>query len=182
MEARYVEAGETAAAYPDMPENALNWVYTETVTGHPRGFAPGFGEFLVVSRSRDYYLGGAHGMTEKRYLVIDPARTEALTLDRIIPPQRREALGERIEAALRRRSVEGGIVPETTDPAGPLTRWGYFEDTLEIPDNFFLTPEGIGFHWDPYEIAPYYRGPLEIIIPYEEIAGDARLPIPRSGQ
>jgi hypothetical protein len=55
---------------------------------------------------------------------------------------------------------------------------------VRIPENFFLTvledvpafPNstghrlGLGFHWDPYEIAPYVYGPIEIVIPYDEIA------------
>ncbi|MDR0376684.1 MAG: RsiV family protein [Spirochaetaceae bacterium] len=28
----------------------------------------------------------------------------------------------------------------------------------------------MGFHWDPYEIAPYVMGFIEIVIPYDEIA------------
>jgi hypothetical protein len=51
----------------------------------------------------------------------------------------------------------------------PLQTGGFFEDTVTAPDNFFLAEPGLGFHWDPYEIAPYAAGPVEVIIPYNRI-------------
>ena len=51
----------------------------------------------------------------------------------------------------------------------PLSTGYYFEDSVESLENFYLTPRGIGFHWDHYEIAPYSVGPIEIVIPYEDV-------------
>jgi hypothetical protein len=36
-------------------------------------------------------------------------------------------------------------------------------------DNFFITGGGIGFFYNPYEIAPYSSGSTEIFLPWEEI-------------
>ena len=43
---------------------------------------------------------------------------------------------------------------------------------MDIPETFFLTPEGLGFFWNPYEIGPYVMGVIEVVIPYEKL-GDA---------
>jgi hypothetical protein len=50
-----------------------------------------------------------------------------------------------------------------------LQEGGFFENTITIPENFFIVPGGLGFHWDPYEIAPYAMGPIEITIPFEKL-------------
>jgi hypothetical protein len=136
------------------PES-LNWEYTETwEAGSP------WPEVLVISRNLEYYLGGAHGMREKRYFVIFQGAQQWAVED-LIEPASWPRLEGLIAAALR---VEANLEPDT-----PLSQGGFFEDTVGVPDNFFLTPQGLGFHWDPYEIGPYVMGSLEVLLPYEQI-------------
>ena len=40
---------------------------------------------------------------------------------------------------------------------------------LEPTENFYLTPKGITFYYNIYEIAPYVMGPTQITLPYESI-------------
>jgi hypothetical protein len=54
-------------------------------------------------------------------------------------------------------------------PGTPLSEGGLFTELPELTENCFLTTEGLVFHWDPYEIAPYSFGPVEVIIPYDEL-------------
>jgi hypothetical protein len=56
-------------------------------------------------------------------------------------------------------------------PGEPLSAGYYFDNSVEVPANFFLGPEGVGFHWDPYEIAPYAVGPVEVVVPYNQLQG-----------
>jgi hypothetical protein len=146
--------------YRDRFLASLNWEYAETWEA-----SSPWPQVLVISRSLEYYLGGAHGMQEKRYFVIfqDTHRMQALTLADIIEPDSWSPLEELIAQALR---IETNLEPDE-----PLSQGGFFEDEVEIPDNFFLTPQGLGFHWDPYEIAPYVMGSLEVLLPYEQIQG-----------
>ncbi|MDR3335117.1 MAG: DUF3298 domain-containing protein [Treponema sp.] len=132
----------------------LNWEYTETVEGDQLG-----SRLIVISRSREYYLGGAHGMREKAYFVIDGEQVKQLKIEDFI--QDKPALERFIEDALRSYTE--------LEPGAPLSGGGFFEDTIPIPDNFFLSSEGIGFHWDPYEIAPYVMGSIEVVLPFAEI-------------
>lgn len=42
------------------------------------------------------------------------------------------------------------------------------KDTVMEQDRFFLTEEGIGIHFDVYEIADYATGAIDFVIPYSE--------------
>ena len=45
-------------------------------------------------------------------------------------------------------------------------RYGMTDD-LAPTENFYLTPEGITFHYNVYEIAPYVMGAIQISLPYQ---------------
>jgi hypothetical protein len=152
MEARDGLTGEAP------PGEAMNWEYAETVD---LWTLPGEGPLVVLSRTREYYLGGAHGMQEKKYAVIDRTLERQILLKDMIRAGEEKALGLLVEKALRDRvGLDGGA---------PLEEGGYFADPPAATENFFITPQGLGFHWDPYEIGPYMMGPVEIIIPMEDI-------------
>ncbi|MDR2633212.1 MAG: RsiV family protein [Treponema sp.] len=145
----------------------LNWEYTETLEAQfPRS------GLMVLSRNREYYLGGAHGMRDKRYFVIvqDAGRPQRLVLEDLIQADAWSALEALIAQALRTQA-------DLTEDE-PLSQGGFFEDEVAVPDNFFLTPEGLGFHWDPYEIAPYVMGSMEVLLPYEQLADILKSPSP----
>ena len=43
------------------------------------------------------------------------------------------------------------------------------EDHIEMNDNFYLMPNGIGFYYNPYEVAAYAVGTTDLFIPFSEI-------------
>jgi hypothetical protein len=144
--------------YDGPPSESLNWEYTETLEASSPG-----SQVLVLSRNLEFYLGGAHGMREKRYFVIfqDADTVQHLTLEDLIEPGAWPQLERLMLEALREKA--------NLDTGAPLSQGGFFEDRVVVPDNFFLTPQGLGFHWDPYAIAPYVMGPIEVVLPYKEI-------------
>jgi hypothetical protein len=151
-EHQYSEMRDTQTEYAE----SLNWEYTETVSlDNP------LPKLLVISRNREYYVGGAHGTREKQYFILDRDEQKRCFLKDLIKADALPVLNQQIEEALR---VSSGIAPDE-----PLSQRGFFKDTVEIPENCFLTAEGLGFHWNQYEIAPYVRGPIEVLIPYSEI-------------
>lgn len=148
-----MKEAEAEEAEPEISSEALNWEYTETVEGNRLA-----SHILGISQEREYFLGGAHGMREKKYFVIDTKQVRQLKIADLIKNDAEPNLESAIEAALRAYvGIEKGAA---------LSTGGFFEDTLTIPDNFFLTAEGIGFHWDPYEIAPYVMGSIEVVLPF----------------
>lgn len=65
---------------------------------------------------------------------------------------------------------------EKLAPGVDLEDAGYFlaNHKFFIPANYVFTPEGVLFFYNPYEIAAYARGPIELSIPYEELKGIIR--------
>ena len=61
------------------------------------------------------------------------------------------------------------IVKDHILAVAPYSEGEQAEDALE-QDRFFLTAEGLGIHYDVYEIGDYASGPCDIIIPFERFA------------
>ncbi|MDR1655136.1 MAG: RsiV family protein [Treponema sp.] len=153
--AEYLEAKSGFREGDDYGES-MNWYHTETVrleTESPR--------IRVFSKTGESYTGGAHGMREQRYLVIDRSAGRQIDTVFIIKNGAEGELTALINDALRSRADLG--------PGTPLTEGGFFEESVEITENFFLDRDGMGFHWDQYEIAPYFMGPIEVLVPWEKL-------------
>jgi len=39
-------------------------------------------------------------------------------------------------------------------------------DAIKPNENFYITDESINYVFNPYEIAPYYMGQTEVVIPF----------------
>jgi hypothetical protein len=154
----YGEMRSVAEKNPDMSPEALNWFYNEIFAYHA-----GTSRVAVMSREREYYIGGAHGMRNKDYYVFSLEDERKLSLWDIIRDDAKQELDTQVEEALR---LYMGI-PSWI----PLSEGGFFEDSVDRLEDFFLSPRGLGFQWDPYEIAPYSAGLIEIILPYDHLQG-----------
>lgn len=109
------------------------------------------------------YEGGAHGMTSVVWQSFDPATGRRLRLSDLAtgaPMDSLRVLGER---AFR---VSKGL-PSGVD----LKNQGWFWETgrFALPDNFGVTRDGLVFHWNPYDIAPYASGSSTITLPWSEV-------------
>jgi hypothetical protein len=148
---------------------SFNWYYVETVesrTVSAKDFIPGCENLLVVTKTTESYLGGAHGNHFTSCFVIDPAAARRLTLDDIFNSP--EKLRLALEEELRRQYQQ---------PKGaPLSLAGFFEDSIELPENFFFAEDASGdspfihFLWNAYEIAPYVMGAIEVSLPLKSLS------------
>ncbi|MDR3123578.1 MAG: RsiV family protein [Treponema sp.] len=154
----YGEMRRVAERIPDMPITTLNWYYNEAFV-----YNAGNSRLAVISREWEYYTGGAHGMRSKDYYVFSLEDKRLLALNDILRDEAKPALGDLVEAELRKQAG----IPDWI----PLSEQGFFENSVEKLDDFFLQPQGLGFQWDPYEIAPYSAGLIEIVIPYDKLYG-----------
>jgi hypothetical protein len=150
---------------------SFNWYYTEKVENRTisvKGLMPGREKLLVLTKITESYLGGAHGNSSTACFVIDPAAAKHLALDDIFSSP--EELRLLLEAELRRQYK----LPE----GAPLSSAGFFEDRIELPENFSLAeapgnssggPSGdspfMRFLWNTYEIAPHAMGAIEVSLP-----------------
>lgn len=136
--------------------SAADWEYWERMEA--RGLRD---RGLVLERERYVYTGGAHGLQTKTYYVIDREELRILGLADFF----REPDG----AELRRLVLEelrryGGL-----ETGQPLSAGIFFENEPAMSANFHINSEGLGLRWDPYEIAPYSEGGIEIILPWRAI-------------
>lgn len=108
-------------------------------------------KYLVVDVSYyEYRFPGAHGMYWDDYYVFDRRTGERLTLLDFV-----DNTEEEVEALVSAYLALCGLPSDAKGIA-------------QEPDRFFLTAEGIGIHFDVYELSSYAGGAQDIIIPYEE--------------
>lgn len=130
------------------------------------GFETGFDIKLVnesfISLVLNHYefTGGAHGNFYSMGYSFDLNTGELLTLDKIL---KNNAISE-LTKICERKLLEM-FTGETLSDAG------MFEDYLELnfDQDFYLTSNALVLQFDPYEIAPYSMGNIEVIIPFEEL-------------
>jgi hypothetical protein len=135
---------------------SFQWEHRETINARSlreRG--------LALAREKYIFTGGAHGMGTTTYYVADRGSLKILTMTDFFAEPGGEKLRSLIKEELRRR---GGLAKDA-----PLSAGIYFEDEPPASSNFFINDEGLGLRWDPYEIAPYSEGGIEIILPWKVI-------------
>jgi hypothetical protein len=153
----YREMGAEVLNNPAMMNSAtLNWSYEEILE---TGFASP--RLLVLSRDRAFYSGGAHPNYDRAYFVFDREVAMRVRLSDIVREASKPALQRLVNRELRAAKNLGS--------GDSLKAAHFFVDEAELSENFFFSPEGLGFHWDPYEIAPYAEGYVEVIVPFGEI-------------
>lgn len=113
----------------------------------------------VVTYFIDMYNfeGGAHGLTQLLTLNFDKATGKTLTLDDVMVPGYKVKLNELLQKALMDKADCKDI--------NELHDKGYlFSMEMYPSSNFILGKDGITFIYNPYEIAPYALGRIELTI------------------
>ena len=110
------------------------------------------------------YEGGAHGMTSVIWQSFDPATGRRLRLSDLATGAHRDSLRALAERAFREAK---GVAP-----GADLKAQGWFVwdgGDFALPENFGVTRDGLVFHWNPYDIAPYAAGPATITLPWNAV-------------
>ena len=114
----------------------------------------------VYTIRRESYTGGAHGMRTTEYAVYAAALL-GIILAQFVLRLACRSLEERIKAKLREQY--GAADDEE------LAQRGFFPETIAPTENFEVTPEGIVFHYNPYDIACYAIGEVDVPFTKEEL-------------
>jgi len=101
-----------------------------------------------------FYSGGAHGNTIKTTYVFDFENKKIIHSNELFKPESCTAIIDLQKTALLKDKRNTELI----DLEG-----------LHCENNFYLTKDGIYFHYDQYEIASYAEGPIDIFISVEEI-------------
>lgn len=116
---------------------------------------------MVYTITSSTYTGGAHGMygiTAHNYSI---AGGYELTLSDLFTETQRAALDTLIRSKLYAQF-------KVTGDDG-LAEQGFFPEYIGTTENFAVTPEGITFYYNPYDIGCYALGDLEVVVSCEEL-------------
>lgn len=135
---------------------SFNWEsLSETKVVHNDNF------LLSLQVSRYQFTGGAHGFSSTELRVLDLKNGVRIKLSDIFQANYKTLLSKIIEQKVRayfkiadNESLEEG---------------GMLVSNIEPTENFYLTDKGIGFIYNPYEIAAYSYGTVEIYMIYDEL-------------
>lgn len=158
-------AGEGAAAFlNDILNNYL-----------PEGNAPKGGQYEISVESeasvqdsllcyiitRAGYTGGAHGMYGTQCHTYSLTDGFELSLADLFSAEELQ----RLDGLIRKGIAEQ--YGASTDEE--LTRAGFFPEYIAPTENFRITPEGITFYYNPYDIGCYALGAVEVPISKSEL-------------
>lgn len=110
---------------------------------------------------RSSYLGGAHGSYDTEYHNYSLRDGYELCTADLFTTEQLQALDARIRTKLCERFG-------ASDDAG-LAAAGLFPDYIAVTENFLVTPDGITFLYNPYEIGCYAAGSIEVHFSNEEL-------------
>jgi len=141
---------------------AANWMsYEESVEGRAIFNARGLLSYQIRTES---YTGGAHGNTNIDNAVLDMTTMSRVSLGDIFTDGTLREVNELMRQTLVR---EYGC--QTLDE---LADKGLFFAPAEIEatENFYVDGEGITWNFDPYDIAPYSMGEVQISLPWSQLS------------
>jgi len=103
-----------------------------------------------------YFRGGAHAIYGKFSTCVDLETGRKLTFNDFFAKDSEDILTDIIKNIIAND-------PHDAD-------YDFFISEIKPNDNFYLEREGIIFVYNPYEIAPYSAGIIEVFIPFQDIA------------
>ncbi|MDE5621787.1 MAG: RsiV family protein [Alistipes sp.] len=122
---------------------------------------------LTYTIYRESYTGGAHGMYSTEYHTYSLKSGEELAIADLFDEPSRARIRERIREKLAETYADG---QEYDSPDSVLEANGFFPADIFVTDNFRVAPEGnISFYYNPYEIACYATGAVEVRFDRDEL-------------
>ena len=128
--------------------------YRYTVSTETKNDASNITNYLITL---DYYEGGAHGIVQRLTLNFDDKTGLPLTLQDIYGKDYEPRIIEQLLQALMKKTGCKDIQQ--------LRQQGYlYSMDMYVPENYIIGDNSITFIFNPYEIAPYSEGCIELII------------------
>lgn len=138
----------------ELPDLKLHYVYEDKLVPQWN-----IGSIITFQRYNFGFFGGAHGTYTYEFLNYDISSGEKILLSDVVNLEYKSKLDS---IALSLLKEKFGLKPDMT-----LGESGFLIDdnNFKLTDNFALTPYGLIFQFNPYDIAPYAMGSIEIFIP-----------------
>ena len=117
-------------------------------------------KIVTIANSSYVYSGGAHGNYGTSYSSYDLLNKKEILLNDVLTTDGKKKLSSLLAKALRSQF--------RLKPTSPLTEV-LFENKIAPNQNFYITGKGIGFNYNPYEIAAYAYGEINLFIPFKDL-------------
>lgn len=111
-------------------------------------------KYISIECNEWVNFGGAHGLSSKRYLNIDPATGLEIKLLDLIKKRHEHNFIKFVEKEFYKKYSEEGVF------------WG---QGFSLPQEYLISDKNLHLHYGLYEAAPYAAGYLEILIPLSKI-------------
>lgn len=120
--------------------------------------------FVSLAKDYSYYSGGAHGLNGTELYNFDVSNKKLLKWNDVftVPAA---ALSPVLSEAMHQQLA--------LKPGQKLTEV-LFDETVATVHRYYLSSKGIGFWYNPYEIAGYAYGELQVFVPFEKLKGMVR--------
>lgn len=115
---------------------------------------------ICIEKTVYAYSGGANGMTNSSYLIVDDSGN-TITYKDIFREDSYPELSALIDQKLRQ--------VYSLDAKTPLSQAGFFSDTIQPNENLYLSHDGLTFVYNVYEVAPRSMGPIRVKLLPEEL-------------
>ena len=126
-------------------------------------------KIYVYGIERYVDMGGAHGLETRNYYNFDLKTGKLIAEKDLFKPNYVSELSELIKKRIVEESKEIKDSKDT-EPIISLEDTDFWTDSIKPNGNFYITDEGINYVFNPYEIAPYYMGQTEVMLPYNRLA------------
>lgn len=119
--------------------------------------------FATIIHQEYAYTGGAHPNSFRNFYTIDVENEKLLSFEDVFESRAESQVIALIEKHIK---IKHDIAPEES-----LLDAGFFEQKLSKPSNFTFNSDGVKFLYNPYEVAPYVIGYVEVTVPYSALEG-----------
>jgi len=118
---------------------------------------------LLTLKIKGYtYQGGAHGSTQTLFINWNTKANKPIGLKDLLIDGYQHQLDSVGESIFRKQE-------KLSDTTSLKTNYFFYKDKFSLNDNFLITPTGLSFLYNEYEIKPYAAGQTELFIPYQQI-------------
>lgn len=116
---------------------------------------------ITIQIDRYVFAGGAHGSTYTGFINWDTKANRKISLNDLFAPAYEAKLTAIAEKIFRK--------DEKLSDTSSLRNYFFKDQKFSLNDNFLITPVGIQFLYNEYEIKSYAEGQTTLLIPYTQI-------------
>jgi len=117
--------------------------------------------FITIALDSYLFTGGAHGYSSKRFLNFD--KKKGIELENSELFKNAQDFREFAEEMFRQKEE----IPQ--DKSINYTGFMFEQDSFYLPENIGFTEDGLKLLYNPYEVASYADGVIELLLPHDKV-------------